>query len=129
MPKSKMWSLLHGFFFTLIRSLDSITFTKRFSLTCCKIIYKVWVVCLVFGCVTPPKEAWLTPDDETEQPLSNRSTLVAGLLACPQHFYRMPQIVIFLTLNYNIFFGGIKILFLSFLYYADFFVALIGGCS
>ena len=93
------------FFFTLIRSLDSITFTKRFSLTCCEIIYKVWVVCLVFGCVTP-KEAWLTPDDETEQPLSNRSTSVAGLLACPQHFYRMPQIVIFLTLNYNIFLGG-----------------------
>ena len=72
-------------------------------------------------------ETLVTSDDETE---SNRSTSTSSWdfgtpLARPKHFYRMPHNVIF----FDTIFFFIKILFLSFRYYADFFVALIGGCS
>ena len=63
------------------------------------IIYKVWIVCLVFGYAPweSMPETLVTSDDETE---SNRSTSTSSWdfgtpLARPKHFYRMPQNVIF----------------------------------
>ena len=83
MPKSKILSLLHGFFPQPIQS------HSQNVLAWIVIIYKVWIVCLVFG-YAPWAETLVTSDDETESNRSTSSSWDFGTpLARPKHFYPM----------------------------------------